>query len=289
MRGLHHPEVMTEEKKNQKRSFWQRMRNRYRVSVINEATLAERWHVHLSASLVIVLLALLFLLTMGVFSLVILYTPVKNYLPGYSEDIRKQLMIESARVDSIGESLELQRQYLNIIKQVVAGEAESDTVQSLDSMQIIMREQLLEAKNQVAQEFIAQYEAKEKDYLQLFDVANTMPVLSFFRPAHGTIVSSFDANTKQYALSLQTPANENATAILAGTIIYSHYDLQEGYTLILQHETYISVYKGVTRLLKQVGQYVQAGESIGLLQNNKLDFELWQNGRAINPEEVIAF
>ena len=280
---------MTKDNKKKNRSFWQRMRNKYRVSVINEATLAERWHVHLSAALVIVLMALLFLLTMGLFSLVILYTPVKNYLPGYSEDIRQQLMHESAKVDSIGESLELQRQYLNIIKQVVAGEAKSDTVQSLDSMQIIMREQLLEAKNQATQDFIAQYEAKEKDYLQLFDVANTTPVLSFFRPAHGIISSSFDASTKQYAITLQTPTNENATAILAGTIIFVNHDMNDSYTIVLQHDSYVSVYRCTTRLLKRVGDHVQAGESIALLQNGQLQFELWQNGKAINPEDVIAF
>lgn len=280
---------MTEEKKKKTYSLWQRMRNKYRVSVINEATLAERWHVHLSAALVIVLMALLFLLTMALFSLVILYTPVKNYLPGYSEDIRLQLMQESARVDSIGESMELQRQYLNIIKQVVAGKAQSDTVQSLDSMQIIMREQLLEAKNQATQDFIAQYEAKEKDYLQLFEVANTTPVVSLFRPAHGIIIEPYSEAHQQYAITLQTPSNENVTAILSGAIVYVNDEMNNTYTIIIQHDNYLSIYRGATRMLKRLGDRVQAGESIALLQNGNLQFELWQNGKAINPEEVIAF
>lgn len=278
---------MTDDKK--KISFWKRLRNKYRISVINEETLAERWYLHLSAWGAIVVTALLFLLTLVLFSLVILYTPVKNYLPGYSEEIRQQLIEESVKVDSIGESLELQRQYLNIIKQVVAGEVHSDTIQSLDSMQIIMREQLLEAKNQATEEFIAQYEDKEKDYLQLFDIANTTPVLSFFRPAHGVIVEHFDEKQKQYSITLQTPARENVTAILAGTIVYLNYELTDTYTLILQHDNYISIYKGISKMIKQVGDYVQAGESIAMLENSPLQFELWQNGKPINPEEVIAF
>lgn len=278
---------MTDDKK--KISFWKRLRNKYRISVINEETLAERWYLHLSAWGAIVVIALLFLLTLVLFSLVILYTPVKNYLPGYSEEIRQQLIEESVKVDSIGESLELQRQYLNIIKQVVAGEVHSDTIQSLDSMQIIMREQLLEAKNQATEEFIAQYEDKEKDYLQLFDIANTTPVLSFFRPAHGVIVEQFDEKQKQYSITLQTPARENVTAILAGTIVYLNYELTDTYTLILQHDNYISIYKGISKMIKQVGDHVQAGESIAMLENSPLQFELWQNGKPINPEEVIAF
>jgi len=278
---------LTDDKK--KISFWKRLRNKYRISVINEETLAERWYLHLSAWGAIVVTALLFLLTLVLFSLVILYTPVKNYLPGYSEEIRQQLIEESVKVDSIGESLELQRQYLNIIKQVVAGEVHSDTIQSLDSMQIIMREQLLEAKNQATEEFIAQYEDKEKDYLQLFDIANTTPVLSFFRPAHGVIVEQFDEKQKQYSITLQTPARENVTAILAGTIVYLNYELTDTYTLILQHDNYISIYKGISKMIKQVGDHVQAGESIAMLENSPLQFELWQNGKPINPEEVIAF
>ena len=278
---------MTREKN--KISFWKRLRNKYRISVINEQTLAERWYLHLSAWGAIVVIALLFLLSMALFSLVILYTPFKNYLPGYSEDIRQQLIDESARVDSIGQSLELQRQYLNIIQQVMAGEVHADTVQQLDSMQIIMREQLLEAKQQATEEFIAQYEAKEKDNLQLFDIANTTPVLSFFRPAHGVIVQRFDEKQKHYSITLQTPARENLTAILAGTIVYVHHELDDTYTLILQHDNYISIYRGISKMLRSIGDHVQAGESIALLQETILHFELWQNGNPINPEEVIPF
>ena len=110
---------MTEDKK--KISLWLRLREKYRISVLNEDTLAEHWYLHLSGWGAIVVVAILFLLSLALFSLVILYTPVRNYLPGYSENIRHELVAESARLDSLGTSLELQRQYLNIIKQVVAG------------------------------------------------------------------------------------------------------------------------------------------------------------------------
>ena len=150
------------ENESKKKSLRERLRVKYRVSVLDELTLSERWHFRLNGWGAIVWIALLFLLALALFSLLILYTPIRNYLPGYSENIRQQLIVESSRLDSMGTSLELQRQYLNIIKQVVAGEVESDTVQSLDSMQIIMREQLLEAKSEATAEFIAQYEAKRK-------------------------------------------------------------------------------------------------------------------------------
>lgn len=278
---------MSEEKK--KISLWQRLQFKYRISVLNEQTLAEKMHIRLNGIGAIVVVAVLFLLTMGLFSLVILYTPVKNYLPGYSEDIRQNLMKESARLDSIGTSLELQRQYLTVIKQVVAGEVHTDTVQSLDSMQIIMREQLLEAKSEAAAEFVAQYEAKERDNLQLFDIAQTAPVLSYFSPAHGVILQSFSSQNHSYGVAIQTPLNENITAVLRGTVIQVTYALDNTCTLMLQHESAVSIYAHVAKPLKQVGDIVQAGESIALAGDQPLWFELWQNGQAINPEEVIAF
>ena len=41
--------------------------------------------------------------------------------------------------------------------------------------------------------------------------------------------------------------------------------------------------------IKRVGDVVQVGESIAIVDGKQLWFELWQDGKAINPEEVIAF
>ncbi len=279
---------MTEDKKK-KNSLWRKLRKQYRISVLDNNTLAEHMHIHLNGWGAIVVAAVLFLLTMGLFSLMILYTPIKNYLPGYSEDIRHQLIEESTRLDSLGTSLELHRQYLDIIKQIMVGEVQTDTIQHVDSMFIITKEQLLEAKSEATQEFIAQYEAKEKDNLQLFYVANTTPVLSFFRPAHGVILQSFSEKEQRYGVLIQTPENENVTAVLAGTVMYVNYEIGNTYSMMVQHQNYLSIYRNITKVLKHVGDAVEAGETIAIMGNQALMFELWQAGTAINPEEVIAF
>lgn len=279
---------MTEDKKK-KNSLWRKLRKQYRISVLDNNTLAEHMHIHLNGWGAIVVAAVLFLLTMGLFSLMILYTPIKNYLPGYSEDIRHQLIEESTRLDSLGTSLELHRQYLDIIKQIMVGEVQTDTMQHVDSMFIITKEQLLEAKSEATQEFIAQYEAKEKDNLQLFYVANTTPVLSFFRPAHGVILQSFSEKEQRYGVLIQTPENENVTAVLAGTVMYVNYEIGNTYSMMVQHQNYLSIYRNITKVLKHVGDAVEAGETIAIMGNQALMFELWQAGTAINPEEVIAF
>lgn len=276
----------------EKTTIWQRLRSKHRISIINESTLAERWYMHLSAWGAIVALGAIFLLALALFSLVILYTPIRHYLPGYSEDIRHQLMEESTRVDSLGTSLELQRQYLKVIQQVVAGEVQSDTVQKLDSMQIIMREQLLEAKSEATAEFLAQYEAKEKDNLLLFEnisQPHTLHLTNLHAPVHGIITQPFAPTENRYHILILPTNNKAASAVLDGTIVHCVYQIKHGYTIVMQHEQYVSIYHGLEKALKQVGQQVRAGEVLGIIGADGLGFELWMKGQAINPEERIVF
>lgn len=277
--------------KKKKITIWQRLREKYRIIVLNEDTLTEQWHLHLSWWGVIVMVTTIFLIALVIYSLAILYTPIKNYLPGYSENVRQQLIDESTRIDSITTSLEAHRQYLDIIKQILAGEVQSDTVQSLDSMQIIMREQLLEAKNEATAEFIAQYETKEKNNMQLFEniqnISNSVTV--FFVPVHGAIIQHFSAQEKQYHITIQTMNNENVASVLDGAVIYINQGVNCAYTIMIKHTDYISIYQGIKKPLKQVGDYILAGDCIGIAGENPIGFELWKNDKPINPEEVIAF
>lgn len=274
-----------------KTSLWQRLRERYRISVLNEDTLAEKWYLHLSGWGAIVIVGLMFAITLGLFSLVIVYTPIRNYLPGYSENIRQQLVEESTRLDSLGTTLDMQRQYLDIIKQVMAGEVHSDTVQSLDSMQIIMREQLLEAKKQATEEFIAQYEEKEKNNMQLFanNTNQGIPITVFFVPIHGAITQQFSVQKKHYGILINSTDNENVASVLNGVVIYVNSEINNVHTMIIKHTDYLSIYRGIKKPLKQIGDRVQAGECIGIAGERQVGFELWKNDLAVDPEKLIAF
>lgn len=275
---------------DKKDSFWRRLLYKYRLSIMNEDTFMETWHTRLSRLSVFVLLTALFFVTLGIYSLLIFYTPIRNVLPGYSESIRQRLVEETLRVDSLSTTLSVQTQYLSVIRDIMAGEVKSDTVQSLDSLQIVQREQLLQAKSEATEEFMAQYEAKEKDNLQLFDVQQVTPVVTFFRPAHGVIVESYLPENKQFGVVIQTPKDENATAVLPGTVLVVEYQINNTYMMVLQHRDYISIYRNLADPIKRPGDVVKEGESIALTSDNcPLQFELWRRGETINPEEVIVF
>ena len=177
-----------------------------------------------------------------------------------------------------------------MVRDVVAGEVKSDTVQSLDSMQIVMRARLLDAKSEATAEFMAQYEEKERDNLQLFDVRQSAPSITFFRPVHGAIVTHYAPDEQRFGIEIQTPKNENVASVLSGTIVHVDYELNNTYTIFIQHQTYLSIYGNVDKVLKRVGDAIKAGETVGIVTDKyPLYLELWQSGKNINPEEVIIF
>ena len=271
-------------------SWFRRIRRKRRLTLIDDDTLREFWHIHVSGLGVFTVLFLMFLLTIGILSLLIVYTPFRNILPGYSASLRQEIIEESMRIDSLQQTMDLQTQYISVIRDVVAGEVKSDTVVSLDSLQIVMQEQLLEAKNEATEAFIAEYESRERDNLLLFDAPTTTPVFSLYTPAHGVIVGTYAPQEGRHGVTIQTPNKENVCAALDGTIVFVDSEANETNTVMVLHQTYLSVYRNVGRVLCRVGDAVQTGQTIAVVQDGTpFTFELWKQGQEINPEEIIAF
>ena len=267
-----------------------RVRRKYRLAVLDDITLREVFHWRLSGLSAISLVTLLFVLLIGVLSVLIIYTPIRNILPGYSESIRQQLIMESARVDSLQADLTLQRQYLDVIKNVTAGTIEKDSVQSLDSLQIVQRNQLLEIRNQATEQFLSQYEQKERDQLLLFDTRTPVTTLSLFRPVRGVVVESADVDKHRYSVRLRVAKNENILAVMKGTVVYVDREIDNSHTIVVQHQQYVSIYRHVSLLLKHSGTSVEAGDALGMMNGrDEMEFEIWRAGEPLNPEEVIAF
>lgn len=272
--------------------FWQRMHFKFRLSVLNENTLNEVWHIRLSRFGMFVFALLLFAVTFALFALIIFISPLRNYLPGYNEDVRQDLMSEVVRVDSISDQLALQTTYLSMIRDVMSGEVESDSITTLDSLAVIQREQLLLERTEVTDEFIRQYEDKERDYLMLFDVQTTAPMITLFKPVKGVISEHYGAEGKQ-SISLLTTGKENVVSVLPGTVVFSslEFDHAAGWVVVVQHSNdLISVYRNIGKPVRKVGDKLKIGENIALAPKDKpLVFELWQNGSPLNPETLIAF
>lgn len=258
---------------------------------MDSKTLERKWHIQLTFRGVFATFGSLFVLILVLYSLLILHTPIRRLLPGNDESVRETLIVESQRVDSLLTESQLQQQYLDMIKQVIAGEIAPDTLAFDSVMQATVRQQLFEAKLQATEDFLLQYEQKERDQMfSLFDVQQQSPVITFFRPVRGSVVTAFSPAQGQMGVDIAAMNDENISAVLGGIIASEALELNNTYTLVLLHSGYLSIYRNLGRCLKRVGDRVEAGESIAIMAESlPLHYELWQEGKVLNPEEVIAF
>ena len=265
-------------------------RRKYRLAMLDDLTLREVFHIRVSLLGAISFITISIVALIVLLSVLIVYTPLRNILPGYSASLRQQLIQESARVDSLQADLTLQRQYLDVIKQLTAGDIQSDSVQSLDSMQRVERAQILEQqRNEVTESFKEQYELKERDRLLLFDVPSRT-VQQLYRPVRGAIMQSAKPDEHRYSIVVRTPKNENVLAIMRGHIVLIERAEDNTFTIIIQHTPYMTIYRHVARPLKAQGALVEAGEAVGQMDGQlDLEMEIWNAGEFVNPEEAIVW
>ena len=81
-----------------KKSFWHRIRFKYKLSFFNEGTLEEVWSFRLSQLSAFAMLALFAFLLIAFTAFIIIKTPIRNYLPGYLDvEVRKDYEIPQTK------------------------------------------------------------------------------------------------------------------------------------------------------------------------------------------------
>ena len=105
-------------------STLKRLRNRYRLVVMNDDTYEEVVTFKLSRFSVYVALSSMFVLLVGLTVALIVFTPVKYYIPGYgSAKVDREYRQLKYAYDSRDKATMLQAQYINALNKVFAGNA----------------------------------------------------------------------------------------------------------------------------------------------------------------------
>ena len=113
-------------------STLKRLRNRYRLVVMNDDTYEEVVTFKLSRLSVYIGLSVIFVLLVGLTVALIIFTPLKYYIPGYVDlKIGREYQQLKYRIDSLEKELGNQAKYIDNVKQVLKGDAPStvDTTQ----------------------------------------------------------------------------------------------------------------------------------------------------------------
>ncbi|MDR1004608.1 MAG: M23 family metallopeptidase [Prevotellaceae bacterium] len=292
---------MKKRKKNKRyRMLWNDIKFKYKLSIINENTLEEVAGLRISKLNGFSVLFFVLLILFSIAAVIIAYTPLRNYLPGYMNSEVRSLVVENAlRVDSLQKLLERQNMYIMNIQDIFRGTVQADTITSIDSLTTVRADTLMERTEREA-DFRRQYEETEKYNLTNLTERPDVDDFIFYRPVNGLIVSKFDTDNKHYGIDIAVTSGESVLATLDGIVLLSSYTAENGYVIeVLHTQDFISVYKHCGSLMKGQGDVVRAGEAIALVGEvsgqtgeggvTHLHFELWHKGRAVNPELYVVF
>ena len=93
-----------------------------------------------------------------------------------------------------------------------------------------------------------------------------------------------------YWTTIHTAKNEHVMAVMRGTLVQVERMEDNTFTMTVQRASFMTVYRHVTKPLKNSGVNVEAGEVIGVMDGKKdLELAIWDDGTFINPQEVIVW
>src|ERR1700694_2542433 len=103
-------------------STLKRLRNRYRLVIMNDDTYEEVVTFKLSRLSVYVLLSTIFVLLTSLTVALIVFTPLKLYIPGYGDvNTTKELRELKMKADSLEQTMQQKDKYMNSLKSVLQG------------------------------------------------------------------------------------------------------------------------------------------------------------------------
>jgi murein DD-endopeptidase MepM/ murein hydrolase activator NlpD len=296
--------MASENRKEQ--SFLQKLKNNYRLVIMNHETFEELGSYKLSLLNVYVTICVsVVLLTILVGSLIV-FTPLRTYVPGYGDASKqKELMRLNQELDDLQKLVNAQQIYNDNIRRILVGE-EIQTAEDIEQTALTPIDSLIEVDPIIEDEMLRKEVAMDEQILErelLSKSANyvskELPLeqLFFVPPITGLISSGFDRKNKHYGTDVIAPKNTPVKSIMDGYVFVSDWTLETGNTIGIQHSNnLISFYKHNSALLKQVGSFVKAGEAIAIIGNTgelsdgpHLHFEIWHKGKPVDASEYIIF
>lgn len=284
--------------KEHKKNLAQKLLHKYRLIILNEDTFEEKLSFKLTRLNVFVVVTLSAILLIAGTTVLIAFTGLREYIPGYSSTELQQRAVNLAyKSDSLQLVVELNNQYLNSIKRVLTGDVKPTELN---------KDSLLEAQRLNPEE-IDLTPSKEdsllrervvlEDKYNFLETATSRANYALFPPLKGPFSEGFNIKDKHFGVDIVASHNAPVKSVADGTVIFAGWTAETGNVIILEHSYgLISIYKHNSSLTKEQGERVLRGEVIATAGSTgeystgpHLHFELWSEGQPVNPTDFIDF
>ena len=278
--------------------LWDRLKYKYKLSVINETSYEEVFNFRLSQLHVLTALSVLAVILVVLTILLIAFTDLREFIPGYPDGNMRQMIAQNAlRVDSLENELLKRDRFFKSIRLVLNGGDTTSLERSREDTARYRNDTIRFQISEQENEFRAAIEERERFNLSLGMKEQNHDYYHFFPPVEGIVTQSFDEKNRHYGTDIVAKANAKVAAVLDGVVIFTDWTVKTGYVIQVQHTNdLISVYKHNSILLKKQGDYVRAGEVLGVVGNTgeessgpHLHFDLWRAGNTITNQNFIKF
>ncbi|SDB61845.1 Peptidase family M23 [Flavobacteriaceae bacterium MAR_2010_188] len=283
---------------NKDKKFTKKLLHKYRLVILNEDTFEERFAIKLTRLNVFVILSLGSILLVAGTIVLIAFTSLKEYIPGYaSSSLRKQATELDFKTDSLQKVIDDNDQYYASIKRVLSGDVQTAKLNK-DSILNAAKNDVSELNLKPTKEDSVLRELVDKeDKYNLFDSATSSSTFVLFPPVNGSISDAYNVKENHYAVDVVVKEETPVKSTADGTVIFAEWTADTGYVIIIEHSyELISVYKHNSSLTKEQGELVKAGEVIAMTGNTgeltsgpHLHFELWKAGYPVDPTNFIDF
>ncbi|WP_295983819.1 M23 family metallopeptidase [uncultured Algibacter sp.] len=288
---------MTDKKKKPKK-IKRKLLDKYRLMILNENTFEERLSFKLTRLNVFVMTSLMAIFFIALTYLLIAFTPLREYIPGYSSTALKKKATElSYKTDSLQRVIVMNDRYYESIKKVLTGDLDAVDFNKDSIIQAVKLEASEVDLSPIAEDSLLREKVDKEDKYNLFESATSATNFVLFPPVSGTISEAYNAKEKHYAVDIVVAKDAPIKATADGIVVFAEWTASTGYVIIIEHSYgLISIYKHNASLTKAQGDLVKAGEVIATAGNTgelstgpHLHFELWNDGYPINPTNFIDF
>ncbi|WP_282053990.1 M23 family metallopeptidase [Maribacter luteus] len=285
-------------KVKKRKDIKRKLLHKYRLVILNENTFEEKISFKLSRLNVFVSGSIFIICLIGLTILLIAFTPLREYIPGYSSTkLKRQATELTYKTDSLVNSLNYTNKYLDNIRKVLRGDIENTEINRDSLFEQFKLDPSSVDLNPIKEDSMLRAEVALEDKYNLFERNSDKSSVVLFPPLSGTLSDTFDRDKKHYAVDIVAPKDTPIKAVANGIVIFAEWTAETGYVIILEHKDgLLSVYKHNGSLSKAQGDIVRAGEVIALVGNTgelstgpHLHFELWDNGNPVNPQDFIDF
>jgi len=289
--------------KPKKVKWYHKLKWKYRIVLMHDESLEERLTFRLTRMNVFIAVGTLTILLIFLTSMLIAFTPLREYIPGYTNvGLQKDLYDLQLKTDSIEKALISKDLFIRNLKMIISGEDFPDDRSLPTDSDFLYQDIRL---TRTAEDSLLREDVENQNQFNMYLPESAEPSaprnqslgrMLLFTPLKGVVTNPFNPDQQHFGIDIVSKQNEAIKSVRDGTVIFSCWTIETGYVIGIQHaESVVSIYKHNSALLKRVGDIVKAGEVIAIIGETgelssgpHLHFELWSDGSPVDPQEYIS-